>query len=108
MSTMSPNGVLWTAVTNGLRLAERLAADRARVLERDRIPLLRHDAARLHVAVAETKVAEFGGAPQQQVLHEAAEADEQNRGGRRALEQVVDGRDAAVRVAGRTVEAEKV
>ena len=46
VSTMSPNGVLWTAVHDRLRLPDRLAGDGARVLERHRIALLRHDAAR--------------------------------------------------------------
>ena len=90
-----------------LRLPDRLAADGARVLERDRVPLLRHDAARLHEALAEPQVAELHRAPQQEVLQHAAEADQQNRRRRRALEQVVDGRDAAVGVAGRAAEAEQ-
>ena len=77
---MSPNGVLWTAVIDRLRLADGLAADGARVLERDRVALLRHDAAALHEAVAEPQVAELHRAPEQQVLNDAAEADEQDRG----------------------------
>ena len=93
---------------NRLRLTERLAADRPHVLDRHRIPLLRHDAARLHESVAEAQVAELRRAPQQQILREAAEAGEQHRGRRRALEQVVDGRDAAVGVAGRRRETEQV
>ena len=105
---MSPNGVLWTVGDDRLRLAERLAADGARVLERDRVALLRHDAAALHEAVAEAHVAELRGAPEQQVLHEAAVADEQHRRRRRALEQVVDRGDAAVGVAGRPAEAEQL
>ena len=91
-----------------LRLADRLAADRARVLERDRIALLRHDAARLHEALAEPQVAELHRAPQQEVLQHAAETDQQDRRGRHALEQVVDRRDAAVGVAGRPAEAEQL
>jgi hypothetical protein len=49
------------------------------VLDRDRVALLRHDAAALHEAVAEADVAELRGAPQQQVLHEAAVASQQHR-----------------------------
>ena len=60
-----------------LRLAHRLAADGARVLERDRVALLRHDAAALHEPVAETDVVEFSGGPEQQVLHETAEPGDQ-------------------------------
>ena len=86
---------------NGRRLAERLAADRARVLQRDRVPLLRHDAAALHEPVRQPQVAELHRAPQQQILDDAAEADEQDGGGAHALEQVVDRRDAAVGVARR-------
>ena len=105
---MSPNGVLWTASDDGRRLAERLAADRARVLERDGVALLRHDAARLHEAVGEPQVAELHRAPEQQVLDDAAKPGEQHRRRRHALEQVVDGGDAAVGVAGRAVESEQV
>ena len=88
-------------------LPERLAADRARVLERHRVPLLRHDAAALHEAVGQPQVAEFDRRPEQQVLDDAAEADEHGRRRADALEQIVDGRDAAVGVAGRAVEAEQ-
>ena len=85
-----------------LRLAERLAADGARVLERDRVALLRHDAAALHEAVAEPQVVELRRAPEQQVLHEAPDARRAARSAADgALEQVVDGGDAAVGVAGR-------
>ena len=105
---MSPKGVLWTVVTMRLRLADGLAADGARVLERHRVALLRHDAAALHEAVAEAQVAELHRAPQQQVLDDPAEADDQRAGRRHALEQVVDGRDAAVGVAGRAAEAEQL
>ena len=66
-----------------LRLADRLAADRPRVLERHRVALLRHDAARLHEAVGEPQVAELHRAPQQQVLHHPAR-------GRRAAIAVAD------------------
>ena len=52
-----------------LRLADRLAGDRPRVLERHRISLLRHDAARLHEPLAEPEVTELHRAPQQKVLH---------------------------------------
>jgi hypothetical protein len=108
VSTMSPKGVLCTASITRLRLAERLAADGARVLERHRVPLLRHDAARLHEPVAQAQVAELHRAPEQQVLHDPAEAGEQHRRRRRALEQVVHRRDAAVGVARRAVEAEQL
>ena len=91
-----------------LRLSQRLAADGARVLERHRVPLLRHDAARLDESVAEAHVVELGGAPEQQVLHEASVPGEQNRCGRGAFEQIVDRSDAAVGVGGRAVEPEQV
>src|SRR5262245_39094332 len=45
--------------TDRLRLTKRLAADGARVLDRDRIALLRHDAAALHEPVTESDVAEL-------------------------------------------------
>ena len=45
---------------------------------RDRIALLRHDAAALHEPVAESNVAELRGGPEEQVLHEAAVAGEQH------------------------------
>ena len=105
---MSPNGVLWTTSTIACAWPSALLRDRARMLQRDRIPLLRHDAAALHEPVAEPQVAELRGAPEQHILDEAAEADQQHRRGRRAFEQVVDRRDAAVGVAGRPVEAEQV
>ena len=108
VSTMSPNGVLWTLSDDRLRLAQRLAADGAGVFERHRIALLRHDAARLHEAVAEAHVVEFGGAPQQQILHEAAEAGQQHRRGRRALQQIIHRRDAAVGIDGRAAEAQQI
>ena len=66
-----------------LRLTDRLAANRARVLERDGIPLLRHDAAALHEPVSQPQVAELARAPEQQILHDAAEAGEQHRRRRR-------------------------
>ena len=91
-----------------LRLADGLAANRARVLQRHRVALLRHDAAALHEAVAQPQVAELHRAPEQQVLDDAAEADEQDAGRRHALEQVVDGGNAAVGVAGRAAEAEQL
>ena len=47
------------------------------MLQRDRIALLRHDAAALHEPLAETQVPEFARAPQEQVLDDAAEAREQ-------------------------------
>ena len=93
---------------DGLRLAERLAADGARVLDGHRVALLRHDAARLHEAVAEAHVAELERAPEQQVLHEAAEAGHRDRRRRDAFEQVVHRGDAAVRVARRALEAEQL
>ena len=105
---MSPNGVLWTLMTIAWAWPSALLAMARDVLERDRVALLRHDAARLHEAVAEAQVAELGGAPQQQILHEPSEPDQQHRRRRRALEQVVDGRDAAVGVAGRRREPEQV
>ena len=105
---MSPNGVLCAAIISAARLAERLAGDRARVLERHGVPLLRHDAAALHEAVGEAQVAELHRAPQQQVLDDAAEADEHDRRGAHALQQVVDRRDAAVGVAGGAVEPEQL
>ena len=104
---MSPKGVLWTATRNRLRLSDGHAGDRARVLERDRIALLRHDAARLDEAVGKAQIADLRRAPQQQVLHDTSEAGEQHSRRRHALQQVVDGRDAAVGVAGRAVEAEQ-
>jgi len=61
------------AQEDGGRLTERLAADRARVLERNRVALLRHDAAALHEAFTQPQVPEFRRAPEQQVLDEAAE-----------------------------------
>ena len=85
-----------------------LLRDRARVLERHRVALLRHDAARLHEAVRQPQVAELRRAPEQQILDDAAEPDQQHAGRRRALEQVVDGRDAAVGVAGRPGEPEQL
>jgi hypothetical protein len=105
---MSPNGVLWTLSDDRGRLTERLAANGAGVLERNRVALLRHDAARLHEAVREPQVSEFRRAPQQQVLHDAPETCEQHGAGRHALEQIVHRRDAAVGVAGRPVETEQV
>ena len=108
VSTMSPKGVLWTVSEDGLRLPNRLAANGARVLERHGIALLRHDAARLHEPFAEAQIAELHRAPQQKVLQHAADADEHDGRGRHALEQVVDGGDAAVGVAGRTGEAKQL
>ncbi len=90
------------------RLAERLAADGARVLERHGVALLRHDAARLHEAVRQPQVAELHRAPEQHVLHDAAETREQHRRGRHAFEQIVHRRDASVGVAGGAVEPEQV
>ena len=107
VSTMSPNGVLCAASISPAACPTRLAADRARVLERNRVALLRHDAAALHEAVRQAQVAELHRAPEQQVLDDAAEADEQNGGRADALEQVIDRRDAAVGVAGHAVEAEQ-
>ena len=96
------------SITIACACPSALLAMRARVLERHRVALLRHDAAALHEAVAEPQVVELRGAPQQQVLHEAAEADQQHRRRRCALQQVVDRRDAAVGVAGRPAEAEQI
>jgi hypothetical protein len=59
------------------RLTDGLAADRTRVLERDRVALLRHDAAALHEAVGQPQVAELCRAPEQEVLHHATEAGEE-------------------------------
>ena len=78
------------------------------MLERNRIPLLRHDAARLHEAVAEPHVAELERPPEQQILYEAAEAGQQHRRRRHALEQVVHRRNRAVCIASRAVEAEQI
>ena len=89
-------------------LAKRLAGDRARVLERDRVALLRHDAAALHEPVRQPQVAEFARAPEQQILDDAAKPGQQNRRRGHALDQVVDRRDAAVGVAGRRVESEEL
>ena len=60
---------------DGLRLSDGQAGQAARVLERDRVALLRHDAARLDEAVGEAQVADFGCAPEQQVLHDSSEPD---------------------------------
>jgi hypothetical protein len=91
-----------------LRLSERLAADRARVLERHRVALLGHDAAALHEPVGQPQVVELGGRPKQQVLDDASEPHEQHHRRRHALEQVVHRRDAAVRISRRRAEAQKV
>ena len=91
-----------------LRLAERFAANRARVLDGYGVALLRHDAARLHEPVAETDVAELCGRPEQQILCKPAEAGEQHGGGRGAFEQIVDRRDAAVGVSGRPAETQEI
>ena len=48
------------------------------MLERHGVALLRHDAAALHEAVAETEIPEFDGAPEQQILHDAPEPDQQH------------------------------
>src|SRR5262249_35932304 len=72
-------------VVNGgddrLRLTERLAADRAGMLDRYGIPLLRHDAAALHGPRAEPDIAEFRRAPEQQILNEPAVSGEEDRRG---------------------------
>ena len=109
VSTMSPNGVLCTVSDDRLRLAERLAADRARVLERHRVALLRHDAARLHEAVAEAAGSRTPTVHQSSRSCTTRPRPTSSTDGRRdALEQVVDRRDAAVGVAGRAVEAEQL
>ncbi len=63
---------------NRRRLSHRLAGDRASVLERDRVALLRHDAAALHEAVGQAQIADLRGAPQQQVLQNAAEPGQEH------------------------------
>ena len=90
-----------------LGLAKRLARDRARVLERDRVAFLRHDAAALHEPFTEAKIVELRSRPLQQVLDEAAQAHEQHASGRHTFEQVVDRGNAAVGVAGRTSKPSK-
>ena len=98
---MSPKGVLWTVEHDRARLPDRLAADRAGVLERDGVALLRHDAAALDELVGEPQVSELARAPEQQILNDPSEPGEQDRCRRHALEQVVNRRDAAVGIAGR-------
>ena len=93
---------------NCLGLTERFAPDGAGVLDGDRVALLGHDAARLHEAVTEPHVAELRRAPQQQILDEAAEPRQEHCRRRGTLEQIIDGRDAAVGVAGRPAETEQV
>ena len=78
------------------------------MLERHRIPLLRHDAAHLHEPVRQPQVANLDRRPEQQILREAAEADDEHGGRADGLEQVVDGADAAVGVAGRSRKAEQL
>ena len=68
-----------------IRLRERFRQQRARVLQRDRIALLRHDAADLHEIVRQPQVADLARAPQQHVLDEPADADERHRRPRRRL-----------------------
>ena len=91
-----------------LCLANRLAANRARVFQRHRVALLRHDAAALHEALAQPQVAELHRAPQQKILDDAAEADEQHARRGRALQYIVHGGNAAVGVTGGTAEAEQL
>src|ERR1051326_6274476 len=78
------------------------------MLERNRIPLLRHDAAALHVPVRQPEVAELARTPEQQILDDASEAAKQYGGRAHALEQIVDGRNAAVRISRRPVETEEL
>ena len=51
------------------------------MLQRHRIPLLRHDAAALHETLADAEVVELRGRPLQEILNEAAEADQQHASG---------------------------
>ena len=100
--------MLWTASRIAARLPERLAADRARMFERDRISLLRHDAAALHELIPEPEIAEFAGAPEQEILNDTTKSRQEDRNSRNAFQQIVDRCNAAVRVAGWTVEAEQI
>src|SRR4029077_20233098 len=63
--------------------------------------------AELHESVTEADVVHLRRAPEQQILHEASQADEERRGRIRALEQIVHRRNAAVGVAGWSVETEQ-
>ena len=89
------------------RLADGLARQRARVLQRDRVALLRHDAAALHETVRQPQVLELQRAPEQQVLDHAAEPHQHHGRGGQRLQRVVDRGDAAVGVPRRPAEAEQ-
>src|SRR5262249_17936026 len=72
-----------------------------------RIPLLRHDAAALDEPLAEADVVELRRAPEQEILDEPTEADEQYCRRRRTFEQVVHTGDAAVGIASWSREPEE-
>ncbi len=92
---------------DGLCLPERFAGENPGVFERDRIPLLRHDAARLHVAGREPQKTVLLGAPQQQVLHQAAQVHHRRRERARRSGHVIDSGDGVVGVLDQTFEAEQ-
>ncbi len=66
------------------------------MLQGDRIPFLRHDAADLDVSVAQAQKTKLFRAPQQQVLHEFSQIERQHGDSRGRFRQIIDGRDCAV------------
>ena len=92
---------------HGLRLAERFTRQDARMLQRDGISFLRHDAAGLHVGVAQAQVAVFLGAPQKQILDQFSQIHHQH-GDCGGFRNVINRSDRAVGIGLQTFEAQKL
>ncbi len=98
-------GSIVQASKDALRLHQSPARENADMLQRNRIPLLRHDAADLHIGITKPQVAEFHRAPQQQILRKPAQA--QHRAGkyRAALDKIIHRRNRPIRVDLQALEA---
>src|ERR1700735_3662110 len=96
------------AAKNALGLIERPASENPDVFKRDRVALLRHDAADLDISVGETEIVELGSAPKKKVLRKTSEVDHANRENRAALREVIDCSDRSVGVDLESFEAKKL
>ena len=92
---------------HGLRLAERFARQDACVFQRHGISLLRHDAAGLHVSVAQSQKVKFLRAPQEQVLHQLAQAHHQHGDRSSRFAHIISRRDRSVGILLQTIEPQQ-
>src|SRR5204862_3148955 len=91
-----------------LCLRKGLAGEDACVLQRNWIPLLRHNTAGLYVRVSETKKVELCSTPLQQVLHQLAKVDHAYSDGAGRFRDVIDCRDSSVGIYLQTLKAQQL